>query len=130
MAAKLSVIFFIALCLEVGAALIIFPWYNPFGPNDWGDNFLLLYAARKTGLWGLQQAVSSGWVRGAVSGLGVLNILMACWEIAHFDRTVAYLQGQSVRPVENKDAAQPARSAADQLSHHERRDDADEHSGQ
>lgn len=124
MAAKLSVIFFIALCLEVGAALVIFPWFNPFGPNDWGDNYLLLYAAHKTGMWGLQRAVASGWVRGAVTGLGVINILMACWEIAHFNQTVSYLQGLGGK----KDVAQAAN--ADQLSHHERGDDSDQHSGE
>lgn len=128
MAAKLSVIFFIALCFEVGAALIIFPWINPFGPNDWGENYLLLYAAHKTGLWGLQRAVASGWVRGAVTGLGVINILMASWEIAHFKQTVSYLQGNAPRPAAKKDDLQSAN--ADQLSHHERRDDREQHSGE
>lgn len=128
MAAKLSVIFFIALCLEVGAALVIFPWINPFGSNDWGENYLLLYAAHKTGLWGLQRVVASGWVRGAVTGLGVINILMASWEIAHFKQTVSYLQGHAARTGGKKDVAQAAN--ADQLSHHEREDDPEQHSGE
>jgi hypothetical protein len=122
MAARLSVIFFIVLCLEVGAALVIFPWFNPFGPSDWGDNYLLLYAAHKTGLTGLQHLMASGWVRGAVSGLGVLNIIIGFWEIAHFNQTVSYLQGQPhARAAAKTNDAQAAR--ADQLSHHERRDD-------
>ncbi|HEX8491843.1 MAG TPA: hypothetical protein VF658_03295 [Pyrinomonadaceae bacterium] len=129
MAAKLSVIFFIVLCLEVGLFLTIVPWYPLFHMNDWGDNYLLLYAARKTGLMGLQHAVASGWVRGAVSGLGVLNLFMAFWEMAHFDQTVRYLQGESARHAAKKDAAQPAQSA-DELSHHERRDDGEQHPGQ
>lgn len=128
MAAKLSVIFFIALCLEVGAALVIFPWINPFGPNDWGENYILLYAAHKTGMWGLQRAVASGWVRGAVTGLGVINILMACWEIAHFNQTVSYLQGHASRLGGKNDGAHTAK--ADQLSHHERGDDNGQHSGE
>ncbi len=49
MAAKLSVIFYIVLCLEVGIVLTLLPWYSPFGLSDWGDNFFLLYAAQKTG---------------------------------------------------------------------------------
>lgn len=129
MAAKLSVIFFIVLCLEVGAFLTIAPWYPIFHLSDWGDNFLLLYAARKMGLMSLQHAVASGWVRGAVSGLGLLNLFMAFWEMAHFNQTVRYLQGEIARPTAKKDVAQPA-SSAHQLSHHERRDDGEQHPGQ
>lgn len=121
MASKLSVIFFIVLCLEVGIVLTFLPWYHPLGLNDWGDNYLLLYAARKTGLMSLQHAMSSGWVRGAVSGLGILNLLMAFWEMAHFNQTVRYLQGEKPASAANKDAAQPGRNA-DYLSHHERDD--------
>ena len=89
MAAKLSVIFYIILCLEVGIVLTLLPWYAPFGLSDWGDNFFLLYAAQRTGLQGLQHAVSSGWIRGAVTGLGLLNLGIAVWEITHFRQTCA-----------------------------------------
>jgi hypothetical protein len=129
MASRLSVIFFIVLCLEVGIVLTFLPWIHPFGLSDWGDNFLLLYAARKTGLMSLQHAMSSNWVRGAVSGLGVLNLLMAFWEMAHFNQTVSYLQGEGARNLAKKDAAQSA-PAAHQLPHHERRDDAADHTRQ
>lgn len=123
MTAKLSVIFFIVLCLEVGVFLTIVPWYPLFGLSDWADNYLLLYAAHKTGMMSLQHAMASGWVRGAVSGLGILNLLMAFWEITHFKQTVRYLQGESARPDTKKDVVQPAQEA-DELSHHERRDDS------
>ncbi len=130
MASKLSVIFFIVLCLEVGIVLTFLPWIHPFGLSDWGDNYLLLYAARKTGLMSLQHAMASGWVRGAVSGLGILNLLMAFWEMAHFNQTVRHLQGQPAQPPANKDVAQSSIPAANQLPHHERQDDRAEHSEQ
>src|SRR5919205_636485 len=98
MSAKLTVIFYIILCLEVGIVLTLLPWYAPFGLSDWGDNFFLLYAAQKTGLQGLQHAVASGWVRGAVSGLGLLNLGIAVWEILHFRQTVQALQSTPVKP--------------------------------
>ena len=98
MAAKLSVVFYIILCLEVGIVLTLLPWYSPFGLSDWGDNFFLLYAAQRTGLQSLQHAVSSGWVRGAVSGLGLLNLGIAVWEVAHFRQTVRALQGSPPAP--------------------------------
>lgn len=128
MASRLSVIFFIVLCLEVGIVLTFLPWIHPFGLSDWADNYLLLYAARKTGLMSLQHAMASGWVRGAVSGLGVLNLLMAFWEMAHFKQTVGYLQGETARTSAKKDVAPSARNT-DSLPHNERRDDSTQHSG-
>jgi hypothetical protein len=131
MAAKLSVIFYIVLCLEVGIVLTLLPWYAPFGLSDWGDNFFLLYAAQSTGLQGLQHAISSGWVRGAVTGLGLLNLGIAFWEIAHFRQTVRALMGTpkaAAPPTQPKDAAQTAK--ADYLPDYERRNDSGQQSGQ
>ena len=131
MAAKLSVIFYIVLCLEVGIVLTLLPWYSPFGLSDWGDNFFLLYAAQRTGLQGLQHAVSSGWVRGAVTGLGLLNLGIAVWEIAHFRQTVRALTGAppaALPPSQVNNAAQPA--TANYIPDYERRNDPSQHSGQ
>ena len=113
MSAQLTVIFYIILCLEAGIFLTVLPWVHPFGLSDWGDNFFLLYAAQKTGWSSLHDFVASGWVRGAVSGLGLLNFGMAFWEIAHFNQTVRALGGPS-----GDAAPQPARDAA-----------SDEHAG-
>ncbi len=133
MSSKLTVIFYIILCLEAGIVLTLLPWMQPFGLlGDWGDNYFLVFAAQKAGLSGLQSVISSGWVRGAVTGLGVLNFLMAFWEIAHFNQTVRSLQSQAdAHAAANKpnvnllpqqeDVARPA--DASDLSHHERRDD-------
>jgi hypothetical protein len=92
---RLSVIFYIILCLEIGVVLTILPWvpHGWFGLSDWGNNYFLLLAAHKTG-YGLQRFVASGWVRGAVSGLGVLNIMMGAWEIMNFRRTVRALDAE------------------------------------
>jgi hypothetical protein len=132
-AAKLSVIFYIVLCLEVGIVLTVLPWYSPFGLSDWGDNFFLLYAAQQTGLQGLQHAVSSGWVRGAVTGLGLLNLGIAVWEIAHFRQTVQALLGvpaakTPTQATQANNAAQPAKT--DYVPDYERRNDTTQHSGQ
>lgn len=94
MVEKLTVIFFIILCLLLGIYLILAPWDMLFG--NWSDNYLLALAADKTGLPSLQKTVSSGWFRGAITGLGVLNILIAIWEASHFRQSVALLQGKEV----------------------------------
>ena len=119
MSAKLSVIFYIILCIEIGLFLTVLPWW-PQGMgifSDWGNNYFLLYAARKTGIHGLQAVVASGWVRGAVSGVGILNLGIAFWEIFNFKRTVTALQNQmSPERRSTEDAAQPS----DHLSNNER----------
>jgi hypothetical protein len=141
MASRLTVIFYILLCLEAGIFLTLLPWWQPWGMGDWGDNFFLVMAAQKTGLIGLQRAVASGWVRGAVTGLGLLNLSMAFWEIFHFRQTVRRLQSAdaadaaaanvrqanslpntvSLPTTDVPDAARA--SQTDHLSHHGRRDD-------
>lgn len=129
MSAKLSVSFYIVLCLEIGVFLTLAPWWpqDLFGFNDWGNNFFLLYAARKTGIQGLQTVVASGWVRGAVSGVGLLNLGIAFWEIFHFKQTVAALQQQTARPVEPRPRVAPS-YIPDRLRHNERSDDRQDNS--
>ncbi|HEX8748009.1 MAG TPA: hypothetical protein VF717_12475 [Pyrinomonadaceae bacterium] len=135
MSARITVIFYIVLCLEVGIVLTFLPWIHvlpflpSFGLGDWGDNFFLLYASQKMGLQGLRPMISSGWVRGAVSGLGVLNLVIAFWEITHFKQTVRALQtGTNVIPRTEKDGAQPP--TADSLPDNGRRDDSPNRAGQ
>ena len=143
MASRLTVIFYILLCLEAGLFLTLLPWWQPWGMGDWGDNFFLVMVAQKTGVVGLQRAVASGWVRGAVSGVGLLNLAMAFWEMFHFNETVRRLQGADAPPAAtpttarataatlptadslpttdaHDDAASPP--ATDHVPHHGRRD--------
>ena len=144
MAARFTVLFYIILCLEAGVFLTVLPWVG--GGSYWGDNYFLVLAAQKIGAVGLQRAVASGWVRGAVTGLGLLNLAMAFWEIFHFKDTLRRLQSMDGRAqgatttapqppaqlppntvrtdadaVRQDDAARAP--LADNLSHHGRRDD-------
>ena len=95
MVEKLTVIFFILLCLLLGFYLILAPWDALFGP--WADNFLLSFLTDRSGAAVVREVVASNWVRGAVTGLGVLNLLIAFWEIAHFDQSVRSLQSPPQR---------------------------------
>jgi hypothetical protein len=132
MASRLTVIFFIVLCLEAGVCLTVLPWWQPWGMGGWGDNYFLVFAAQKIGSPGLLRAVASGWVRGAVTGLGLLNLAMAFWEMFHFKETVRRLQGLDTAPAagpkqdspRTDDSTDGARvDLTDNLSRHERRDD-------
>jgi hypothetical protein len=95
MTAKLTVLIFILLCLQVGVLLTLLPWLNLYGLSDWGDNYLLALASNKTGMPILRSAVASGWVRGAVTGLGILNLGIAFREMANFNQAVRSLEGKS-----------------------------------
>ena len=115
MASRLTVIFYILLCLEAGIFLTLLPWWQPWGMGDWGDNFFLVMVAQKTGFVGLQRAVASGWVRGAVSGVGLLNLAMAFWEMFHFNETVRRLQGADARAAVAATATNDSLPAAESL---------------
>lgn len=132
MAARLSVIFYILLCVEVGLVLTLLPWYAPFGLGDWGSNYFLVYLAHKTGSQGLQHAVSSGWFRGAVTGLGLLNLGVAVWEIVHFKQTVRALEGGTSAPPPPLPASTNVAqsSTPNHLPDHGRPDASREQSGQ
>lgn len=93
MVERLTVIFFIILCLLLGMYLILAPWDMLFG--QWSNNYLLAFVADKSGFPVLQRAVASTWFRGAVTGLGVMNILIAAWEVFNFEKSVKLLQAGS-----------------------------------
>ncbi len=99
---KLTVIFFVLLFLMAGVILILLPWVNVGNISDWGDNYFLAFVAQKTGLPFLRTAVASGWFRGAVSGLGVLNLFFAFWEMAHFKQSVEMLGGSMTKSPHEK----------------------------
>ncbi|MFN2530394.1 MAG: hypothetical protein ABR555_03755 [Pyrinomonadaceae bacterium] len=122
MSAKLSVVFYIILCLEIGIFLTVLPWWpqGMWGLSDWGNNYFLLYAARKTGYHGLQTVVASGWVRGGVTGVGLLNLGIAFWEIFNFKNTVRALQRETTGKGKS-DASR--KSPATPVSDHERHND-------
>ncbi|MEO6052192.1 MAG: hypothetical protein ABIP78_12800 [Pyrinomonadaceae bacterium] len=95
MVERLTVIFFIVLCMLLGFYLILSPWDALFGP--WGENYLLVFLSDKAGTPILQRTVASTWFRGAVTALGVLNLVIAFWEMAHFNQSVKMLQGTTTR---------------------------------
>ena len=99
MSAKFTLIVFIAICFEIGLLLLILPWAPLAG---WSDNYLLVLAADRMHWLPLASIMRSGFVRGAVSGLGLLNVLLGVWEIIHFKKTAKafQLEWQSEPPVQ------------------------------
>lgn len=84
MSAKVTVIIYILISFEVGILLLILPWYSQF----WEENFFLyLMTDRFHAPW-LPNLMASGWVRGGVTGLGIVNILLGILEIINFRQRV------------------------------------------
>ena len=102
MVAKLTVIFFIILFLMAGISLTLAPWMSIGLIGDWSNNFFLVLAVEKTGWTSLQQIVASNWFRGAVTGFGILNLLLAFWEMAHFKQSVEMIEEKEKTPVGDK----------------------------
>lgn len=95
MVEKLTVIFFIILCLLLGFYLTLLPWVSFGVIGDWGDNYLLAFLAERSGFPIVHDAIASTWFRGAVTGLGVVNLMIALWEMGHFKQSVTMLQGNT-----------------------------------
>jgi hypothetical protein len=71
----LSALLFILFCLEVGLYLLIFPW-----TDYWESNFFAALIPEWYRHW------SNPYVRGAVSGVGALNVYISLIEIFRLRR--------------------------------------------
>ena len=72
---KVLFVIYVLYCLEVGIFLLVYPWMRL-----WDQNFLLQYSVY------LRVVLLNDFVRGAVSGLGIANLILGAWEVAHFQR--------------------------------------------
>ncbi|MBK8312999.1 MAG: hypothetical protein IPL01_02770 [Acidobacteria bacterium] len=86
MSAKITVIVYILICFEVGVLLLILPW-----THFWEDNIFLYFITGKLNAAWVPTFMTSGYVRGAVTGLGVLNILAGLRDIFKFRDSVEAL---------------------------------------
>lgn len=70
---RISSVLFVLLTLELGLFLLIYPWMD-----SWSRNYLLSLRPE----W--RQFLMSSQFRGALSGLGVLNLMIAGSEFLRF----------------------------------------------
>ena len=70
---RLFVIVYVVFCIELGIALIALPWHPV-----WNNNKLLVH-------WpALRHVLQHGFVRGAVSGLGLLDLWLGISEAINY----------------------------------------------
>ena len=68
---KLLGLFVVVICFEIGVFLVVFPWMDA-----WGRNSLpLMTTPYMIGIW------ESNYFRGALSGLGLINIWISFQEM-------------------------------------------------
>lgn len=72
---KVSALLFIVFCLEIGLFLLIFPW-----TDGWDANFFSVLVPEWHRFW------ENAYVRGAISGVGVLNLYISFLEIFRLRR--------------------------------------------
>jgi len=72
---KMSAILLVTFCVEIGLFLLIFPW-----TEYWDANYFSRLAPAWRSFWG------NGYLRGAVSALGALNLYISVVEIFRLRR--------------------------------------------
>ena len=72
---KMSAVVFVTFCLEIGLFLLIFPW-----TDLWDTNYFSTAVPAWSAYWG------NLYVRGAVSGLGMVNLYISFIEIFRLRR--------------------------------------------
>ena len=118
MSAKITVIVYILISFEIGILLMIIPW-KPY----WDDNFFLYFITGKLHAAWMATFLKHKLVRGAVSGIGVLNILAGLYDIFKFRESVrklAKLGELPTRTTEKKETSfEPSASSTSALSDHQ-----------
>jgi hypothetical protein len=113
MPARLTVIVYILICLEVGILLIILPW------TAYWDSNIFLYSITAHATW-LADIIQSGYVRGLVTSLGLVNIGAGIWEAYRFRDSVRAFSAWESPANEKPDqkTGNPAVSAPANLPDH------------
>jgi hypothetical protein len=115
MSAKITVIVYILICFEVGILLVFLPW-----THYWEDNVFLYFITGKLNAPWIPTFLTSGYVKGAVSGLGLLNIFAGLRDIFKFSESVQALislgeaKKEEVKATVVEAATQPTMALSDQ----------------
>lgn len=75
---KLATLLFIIVCFEVGVFLLVFPWMD-----YWNANAIAAFSPWVRSIW------ESTYFRGALSGLGLINIYISLGEVFRLRRPPA-----------------------------------------
>lgn len=77
---RVMLFIFVAFAVEVGMFLVVVPWYD--GGRLWSENSLLLRFPT------LRAFLAQDFVRGMVSGIGLIDIWVGIWEAVHYKEAI------------------------------------------
>lgn len=75
---RISMVVFVVFCIELGLFIAVLPWISVWNQNS----FVLTHP-------GLRDFLGNNFVRGAISGLGILDLWIGIWEAVHYRDPVA-----------------------------------------
>ncbi len=70
---RIILVLFVMFCLQMGMMLLFRPWTPPWSNNSW----LVEH-------WTIRSIVTNYFVRGLVSGLGLVDIFIGVWEAVNY----------------------------------------------
>ena len=70
---RISMVVFVVFCIELGLFIAVLPWVSIWNQNS----FMLAHP-------GLRDFLSNNFVRGAISGIGIIDIWIGIWEAVHY----------------------------------------------
>lgn len=75
------IVIYVVFCIWIGIVVAALPWFN--GGRAWTDNaFAMAYP-------GLRAILQMNFVRGLVTGVGLMNIWLGVWEAVHYQEPKA-----------------------------------------
>jgi len=77
---RVMLFIFVAFAIEVGMFLVVLPWYD--SGRLWTENSLLL------GFPNLRAFLAQDFIRGLVSGMGLVDIWVGIWEAVHYKEAI------------------------------------------
>jgi hypothetical protein len=70
------IVIYVVFCIWIGIVVAALPWFN--SGRAWTDNaFAMAYP-------GLRSILQMNFVRGLVTGVGLMNIWLGVWEAVHY----------------------------------------------
>ena len=70
---RIILVLFVMFCLQMGIMLLFLPWTPPWSNNSWLAQH-----------WTIRSIVTNYFVRGLVSGLGLVDIFIGVWEAVNY----------------------------------------------
>ncbi len=77
---RVMLFIFVAFAVEIGMFLVVVPWYD--AGRLWSENGLLLRFPT------LRAFLAQDFIRGLVSGIGLIDIWVGIWEAVHYKESI------------------------------------------